>query len=51
MAHDDGYFCSNRNLATARCALVEAVPAVAAAVVGLWGITTPSFWRDESVAL
>ncbi|WP_170316989.1 glycosyltransferase family 39 protein [Acrocarpospora corrugata] len=23
---------------------------MAAAVVGLWGVTTPSFWRDESVS-
>lgn len=26
------------------------IPAVAAMLIGLWGITTPSFWRDESVS-
>lgn len=26
------------------------VPPVAAAVVGFWGVTVPSFWRDESVS-
>ncbi|MEU3164523.1 glycosyltransferase family 39 protein [Streptosporangium sp. NPDC006930] len=34
----------------ARCRLPEAIPAVAAMLIGLWGITTPSFWRDESVS-
>ncbi|MEU4537903.1 glycosyltransferase family 39 protein [Streptosporangium sp. NPDC023825] len=33
-----------------RSRLPEATPAVAAMLVGLWGITTPSFWRDESVS-
>ncbi|MGS2645653.1 glycosyltransferase family 39 protein [Streptosporangium sp. G12] len=33
-----------------RSRLPEAVPAVAAMLIGLWGITTPSFWRDESVS-
>lgn len=33
-----------------RSRLPEAIPAVAAMLVGLWGITTPSFWRDESVS-
>lgn len=28
----------------------EVLPAVAAMVLGLWGVTTPSFWRDESVS-
>ncbi|WP_344317420.1 hypothetical protein [Acrocarpospora pleiomorpha] len=29
----------------------EAVPVVAAVVVGLWGITTPSFWWYASMPL
>ncbi|MEU8381325.1 glycosyltransferase family 39 protein [Streptosporangium sp. NPDC048865] len=33
-----------------RSRLPEAIPAVAALLVGLWGVTTPSFWRDESVS-
>ncbi|WP_440067110.1 glycosyltransferase family 39 protein [Streptosporangium sp. OZ121] len=33
-----------------RSRLPEAIPAAAAMLIGLWGITTPSFWRDESVS-
>ncbi len=33
-----------------RSRLPEAIPAVAAMLIGLWGVTTPSFWRDESVS-
>ena len=29
--------------------LVPAVPALAALAAGLWGLTGPSFWRDEAV--
>ncbi|MFF3437327.1 glycosyltransferase family 39 protein [Streptosporangium sp. NPDC002721] len=34
-----------------RSRLPEAIPAVAAVPAGLWGVTTPSFWRDESVSV
>lgn len=33
-----------------RSRLPEAIPPVAAMLIGLWGVTTPSFWRDESVS-
>ncbi|GAA3412191.1 glycosyltransferase family 39 protein [Streptosporangium vulgare] len=33
-----------------RSRLPEVIPPVAALLIGLWGITTPSFWRDESVS-
>ncbi|MEV4383919.1 hypothetical protein [Streptosporangium sp. NPDC049644] len=31
--------------------LAALVPAVAAMAVGLWSVTTPSYWRDESVSV
>ncbi|MER5623330.1 glycosyltransferase family 39 protein [Streptosporangium sp. NPDC002544] len=34
-----------------RTRLPEVIPAVVATVIGLWGIATPSFWRDESVSV